>query len=37
MNVEGGAFWLYDNDKDKTICSNCINPSGIILSGFEIK
>ena len=37
MNVEGGAFWLYDNEKNKAICSNCINPSGIVLSGFEIK
>ena len=34
MNVEGGAFWLYDNEKNKAICSNCINPSGIVSAAY---
>lgn len=36
MNAEAGAFWLYDAEKGKAICSNCINPGDTSLKGSEI-
>ena len=36
MNVEAGALWLYDQEKEVAICSNCQTLGGIALKGTSI-
>ncbi len=36
MNVEAGAIWLYDAEKEVAICSNCLTPGGIALKGTSV-
>jgi sigma-B regulation protein RsbU (phosphoserine phosphatase) len=36
MNVQAGAFWIYDNERESAVCRSCQSPGGSSLKGATI-